>query len=300
MTVSVIIPTHNRSEMLVNAINSAFAQRDVDVDVIVVDDASTDSTAKVMASYEGVTYLRNLNSLGPGKTRQKGYLAAKGEYIVFLDDDDYYTDFFFYKKAIDLLEDDSRLAFVSGNVKYYYAATNKFENSSVGLSGHINGSLYFEKFMIGYNKPASTFPTVFRKSVLEQAGFDNMEMMNDSSIYLRALLFGDAYILDDVIGVYTIHETNISKTINLPFLYENLKEKLRILNFPQCTIKDPKYWWYQHYKLTYLYYIASNHDVKKELSMLMWGIYHLNGSLRMFSYIATRLIRFPYRVFRRL
>ena len=97
MTVSVIIPTHNRSEMLVNAINSAFAQRDVDVDVIVVDDASTDSTAKVMASYEGVTYLRNLNSLGPGKTRQKGYLAAKGEYIVFLDDDDYYTDFFFYR-----------------------------------------------------------------------------------------------------------------------------------------------------------------------------------------------------------
>lgn len=53
-------------------------------------------------------------------------------------------------------------------------------------------------------------------------------MMNDSAIYLRSLLFGNAYMLEDVIGIYTVHESNISKSLNLPFLYANLIEKRRL------------------------------------------------------------------------
>mgnify|MGYP002624225815 CR=1 FL=1 len=237
MIVSVIIPTHNRCEMLQKAINSTLAQQEVDIDIIVVDDVSTDATASVMSSYTNIKYIQNNENLGPGKTRQKGFLAAKGKYMVFLDDDDYYTDLLFFKKAVDLMEKNPNLAFVSGNVQNYEVAYKRYKNTNVGLEGFINGEDYFRNFMIKYKKPTSTFPTVFRKHILDQADFKNMEMMNDSSIYLRALLLGDAYILNDIVGVYTIHDSNISQKISIPFLCENLLENGEIIISLKANLK---------------------------------------------------------------
>lgn len=291
MIVSVVIPTHNRCEMLPNAINSALAQQGVDVDLIVVDDVSTDATARVIADFKDINYLRNTQNLGPGKTRQKGYHATKGDYIVFLDDDDYYTDFHFYKKAIDLMEEDHSLAFVSGNVRNYEVDKDKYKNTNIGIDGHINGKEYLMKFMIEYKKPTSTFPTVFRKSILEQADFKNMEMMNDSSIYLRALLYGDAYILQDIVGVYTIHESNISKTISVPFLCENLEEKYHIMKHPLCQISNKRSWWFEHYKLTYYYFIASKHHISQEATLMNWGLKHIGGSCKLFLFIAQKYFK---------
>lgn len=288
--VSVIIPTHNRCEMLQKAIDSTLAQQGVEVDIIVVDDVSTDATEKIMSGYKNIKYIQNKDNLGPGKTRQKGYLAAKGKYIVFLDDDDYYTDFHFYKKAVDLMERNPYLAFVSGNVQNYEVANKKIKNTNIGLEGYINGKDYFINFMIKFKKPTSTFPTVFRKNILDQADFKNMEMMNDSSIYLRALLYGDAYILNDIVGVYTIHKSNISKTISLPFLYENLEEKKRILKHPLCQISNKKNWWFNHYKLTYRYFVKSRHRIAQETSLLYWGIKNTEGSFRMFIFIIRKFL----------
>lgn len=299
-TVSVIIPTHDRCDMLIKAINSVIAQKGVNLDIIVIDDLSSDNTSNQIKEYKTfkINYIINTINLGPGKSRQKGFLEAKGDYVVYLDDDDYYTDSYFFKKAIDILETDTSLAFVSANVNNYHVDSKRFVRTSLGLKGHVKGLDYFEGLMIKYKKPTSTFSTIFRKSILDKAEFCKMEMMNDSSIYLRALLFGDAYILEDVIGVYTIHESNISKTISLPFLYENLEEKLHILHMPPCKIDNPKDWWFQHYKLTYLYFVASSHHVEDELSILNWGIRNHNGSFGMIFYILIRYIKLPYRLLR--
>lgn len=293
--VSVIIPTHNRCEMLKRAIESVNIQESVTVEIIVIDDLSTDDTSEVIPSFENVHYLRNETNLGPGKSRQRGYLEAKGDFVVFLDDDDYYTDCSYFRKAVNILKRDPSLSFVAGNSTCYHVSNDQYTHVDLGIHGTIKGLLYFEHFMIDYQKPTSTFPSVFRKEILDRADFKNMAMMNDSSIYLRALLFGDAFILQDNVGVYTIHETNISKSISLPFLYENLYEKLFILSLPQCRIKNPKEWWYHHYKLTYSYFMDSNHELKQELSMLRWGLHHLNGSFRLLFFISTKFLKFPFR-----
>lgn len=88
--VSIIIPTHNRSEYVKRAIQSCLDQTYEDIEVIVVDDASTDNTEGVVTSFsdERVTYVRNDENLGAPKTRNRGLDLARGEYINFLDDDD--------------------------------------------------------------------------------------------------------------------------------------------------------------------------------------------------------------------
>lgn len=84
---SIIIPTHNRPDLLTRAVESAFAAG-TKIEVIVVDDASTDTTADVCASLQGIKYVRLEHNEGVAGARNRGLLASSGEYVTFLDDDD--------------------------------------------------------------------------------------------------------------------------------------------------------------------------------------------------------------------
>jgi glycosyltransferase involved in cell wall biosynthesis len=87
--VSVVIPTYNRGSLLSRAVLSALRQAHV-VEVIVIDDGSTDSTAEVVRALEGerIVYLNNEVRVGGAAARNVGIEHAKSEYVAFLDSDD--------------------------------------------------------------------------------------------------------------------------------------------------------------------------------------------------------------------
>lgn len=89
-TVSVIIPTYERADALPRTIDSVLDQTLEDVEVIVVDDASTDHTPAVVESYDDdrVTFLQHEENRGGSAARNTGIAHATGEYIAFLDSDD--------------------------------------------------------------------------------------------------------------------------------------------------------------------------------------------------------------------
>jgi len=88
--VSVVIPTRSRSRMLAVALRSALSQRDADLEVIVVDDGSTDDTEAMVAAMSDprVHLIRDEVSGGVSAARNRGIAAAVGEWVAFLDDDD--------------------------------------------------------------------------------------------------------------------------------------------------------------------------------------------------------------------
>lgn len=85
--VSLIIPTFDRPHLLPRAVASAMSAGK-DVEVIVVDDASTDATASVCAGLAGIKYVRLERNQGVAGARNIGLLASSAEFIAFLDDDD--------------------------------------------------------------------------------------------------------------------------------------------------------------------------------------------------------------------
>jgi glycosyltransferase involved in cell wall biosynthesis len=88
--VSVVIPAYNAEEFIEEAIHSALSQSYGPIEIIVVDDGSTDSTSRRVAAFgDRVIHVHRPNSGGyPGIPRNTGIARASGEYIFFLDADD--------------------------------------------------------------------------------------------------------------------------------------------------------------------------------------------------------------------
>lgn len=85
---SVVIPTYNRARFLLEALSSVLAQSRAPLEIIVVDDGSTDDTHEVVQSFGNrVIYIHQTNA-GVSAARNTGIAAARGEFIAMLDSDD--------------------------------------------------------------------------------------------------------------------------------------------------------------------------------------------------------------------
>jgi len=88
--VTVVIPTRNREKIVAGAVASALGQTEVSVEVIVIDDASSDGTAALLAGIgdDRLRVARQPTSRGVSAARNHGLEHARGEWVAFLDDDD--------------------------------------------------------------------------------------------------------------------------------------------------------------------------------------------------------------------
>ena len=92
MKVSIIIPVYNTEEYLAKCLNSILAQTMTDLEIICIDDGSTDASTRIMSEFaekdSRVSVLRQENS-GQSAARNRGIDAASGEYVCFVDSDDW-------------------------------------------------------------------------------------------------------------------------------------------------------------------------------------------------------------------
>ncbi len=191
--------------MLKDAIESVLKQQDIDLELIIADNASTDGTEEFVKSLtdERIVYFRNPKNIGYEWNQNAGFRKARGKYITFLDDDDYYTDYRFFAKAVKIFDEHDTesepLSFVSANAYVLNVNTGQKTPSNIGTPGRVKGIDFILKPQ--YHKPLSTFPTVFKAEALRRAGHYDL-MLFDTTTYLEAALEGDAWFLADVIGIY--------------------------------------------------------------------------------------------------
>lgn len=267
--ISIIIPTYNRKEHLKECIDSILSQTYTNFEIIIVDDCSDDRTNEFIKeeySDERIKYVVNCKNSGAGYSRKKGYSISTGEYIIFCDDDDYYIDNTFFGKIIEIFEN-KEISLICSNSFVKYQKQNKYEFNKLNFNSMITVEKYLENFQFKYMKPNSTFTAAFRKDILDKADFKNMNMVNDSSIYMRALINGGlVYINNNVIGIYRVHDKNITFNIKAEFLIENLEEKKYIYNKlrEKNILKDPEYWFAKEIELTVKYFLDKSNTTHSE------------------------------------
>lgn len=105
---SIIIPNYNNEKYLNKCLESVFKQTYKNIEVIIIDDASTDGSKKILdkynTDYSAVKVIYNQINLGVAKSRDIAISSALGEYITTLDADDYYLDENKLKKEIEIIK----------------------------------------------------------------------------------------------------------------------------------------------------------------------------------------------------
>lgn len=93
--VSIIIPVYNKEKYLKECLDSVLQQKGCHIEVIAINDGSTDNSLKILQSYQSNDpriKIINQSNQGAGKSRNQGILAAAGEFVAFMDPDDFYPE----------------------------------------------------------------------------------------------------------------------------------------------------------------------------------------------------------------
>ncbi|HYH62915.1 MAG TPA: glycosyltransferase family A protein [Solirubrobacterales bacterium] len=202
--VSVVIPTRNRWTLLSRALASVLAQEGVALEVLVVDDGSTDATADLGAEAdERITYLRNDPALGVARARNRGIQEARGKWVAFLDDDDFW--------APTKLRSQLLACAAEGAVFSYTGLVSvdpTLSRRKVSLPARSAG---LERRLLAMNAIGSPSSVMVQRSVLEEVGgFDPaFSVLADWDLYIRIAASGKGALCEAPLTAYLNHATNM-------------------------------------------------------------------------------------------
>ncbi len=210
--VSVVIPCYNSARYLAETIESVLAQTYAPVEVIVVDDGSTDATPKIAQSYP-VQYVYQTNR-GISAARNTGVAHSRGKYVQFLDHDDRLLP-----RAIEVgvkyLEQQPPCAMAVGEHRYIQA-----DGTEIGYSHkHAIGRGHYEE-LLEHNFIETPCSVLHRRSALDLSGLfdEKVQGAEDYELYLRTARQSPVIIHDVPVAEYRLHEANASGNAERMFM----------------------------------------------------------------------------------
>lgn len=212
--VSVIIPTRDRHDRVRLAVRSALAQRNVGLEVLVVDDASTDGTGAMIAALgeSRVRVLRNDISRGESGARNRGIQEASGRWIAFLDDDDLWAP----EKLTSQLE----ALRASGRWWAYGGEVLVDEGLNVLAGSPPLPPEEVATALMRYNAvPGSASNVIVASELLARVGPFDLELRRtpDWDMWLRLLREGLPVAVNRPIVAICLHPGNVSRDMEVMF-----------------------------------------------------------------------------------
>lgn len=236
--ISVIIPTYNRKSLLKRAINSALQQTYENLEIIVVDDGSTDKTEKIIRNLQKkspkILYFKKNHSGLPSISRNLGIKKSKGEWICFLDDDDYWSKNKIYEQYNFAKSNEYDFVSILTNVQKSKNIIGKKKTKTIKYKDLISENII------------STSSVMIKRSLLNKSGLfnesSNLKAIEDYELWLRVLHFTNMNMLSKSNLVFyrddpknsirknsldkDIQRKNILRSIN----YWEKRNKLKITN----------------------------------------------------------------------
>ncbi|MBD2197365.1 MULTISPECIES: glycosyltransferase family 2 protein [Calothrix] len=250
--VSVIIPAYNTSGYIARAIESALGQTLKNIEVIVVDDASTDNTLEVIKSFkdERLKVFVNQENLGAGGSRNRALKEAKGNWIAVLDSDDWYAPERLerlvqvaYQENADMIADD--LYLIKDGEEHAWSTLIKESGEYIPEIKQIN-PVYFVKtdvygkkgLHLGISKP------LFKRHFLMQENIQynqGIKVAEDFWLALTCLVRGARFsLVPEPYYFYLARPGSLVYTNKITFLTQNCAATVTFIEKEQILSKLPQ------------------------------------------------------------
>lgn len=221
---SVIIPAYNQGHYLAGCVESIRKCGVNDVEVVIVDDGSTDNTPEIVRSIEGVKYIRQDNQ-GLPATRNNGFAGSSGEYLLFLDSDDRMLPgmaakviaLFERHKEVDVICGD---ALMGNDEEGYVSWIETYGGKDFFEVPHTVGERGFRIFTgkdllrrMAVINPVVTNGTFMRRSAFVKSGMFDTERTGseDWELWMRMASMGMKFgYVEEKLSVYTRHGDSMS------------------------------------------------------------------------------------------
>lgn len=206
--ISVIIPNHNYAKYLPTTIESVLTQSVGNLDLIIVDNGSTDDSRDMISGYRGELTAIYQEDLGQASARNSGLMHAKGELIAFLDADDYWEP-----RKLEM-----QLEKLNDDCQFIYTGLRQFDSDS-GATLHsiklrFSGDCKFAylEFPTTAVVPAGESSALITRSLFAKVGNFN-EALNSATgrdFFRRCSYFTKFGYVDSELVNYRIHSKNMS------------------------------------------------------------------------------------------
>jgi len=215
MKISVIIPTFNRKVFICEAIKSVLNQTYKDIEIIVIDDGSTDNTYKEIKEMgdEKIRYYKFPHTGIPAILRNYGIKKARGEYIAFLDSDDLWLENKL-KKQIDFYNKKYEcLLFTDAFYMDSYEKLIKFNGKSTFFEGNPPPNINVYQNLIKVDFIPTLAVLVPKEFIIRVGYFDespSLKSVEDYDLWLRISQKYKVDYINEPLAIYRVHNMNIS------------------------------------------------------------------------------------------
>ncbi len=207
-TVSVVIPTYNRAHLISRAIRSVNQQTYQDIEIIIVDDGSTDNTKELVKQLKDsrMLYIRSSQNRGGAAARNIGIQASRGKYIAFLDSDDEWFPEKIYKQVQALVEGEEEVGMVYTGILFMG------EN---GIVSNENKPVFRGKILpqlLRTNVIGSTSSAMIKRFCLEAVGMfdEQFPSRQDLDLWIRIAAKYNIEYVPEALTIHHIHKNRIS------------------------------------------------------------------------------------------
>lgn len=215
--VSIIVPIYNTSKYLRTCIDSLLNQSEKDIEIILINDGSTDNSAEIIKSYKDkrIVYIEKENT-GIGSTRNIGISKSKGTYLMFIDSDDYISSNCVERMYNFAVQTNSDIV-VSDFYKDYSGRLEVIKIPYFDSSSLKNNPSILNKINLG---PCNK---IYKKSILKNVMFEEKLKYEDVPFVIKAFKNASKISkLNEPLSYYVIHN-NSQTTIRDDKIFDILK-----------------------------------------------------------------------------
>ena len=219
--VTVIIPNYNHAQYLDDRINSILNQSYKHVEVIILDDNSTDDSLDVINKYHSIEQVSHIiinenNSGSPFHQWKKGFSLSKGELIWIAESDDSCKSHML-SSLVSEFENDSKCVLAFCKSDKIDSEGNIIGETRLPNKMSMNGASFIQKYLCRYNYIENASSAIFRKDVLRNVdkSYTQYRGCGDWIFWIEIAKSGTVSYIDVPLNYYRVHEANTTTQQNI-------------------------------------------------------------------------------------